>query len=236
MPLFVPPPGYPRVKVVGSFDELVTTPFGNGVNALCWPRALVGDFDEIARKLQVSDEINTLDEARLHALSLSDAGQAARAVLLQDQQMLRACGLDPVLDCIRSGLRPEDDGPVPTHVYSFHADSATAPADTYLCSYNEVSSEGLRNEDAVKRVDVPETRAALLEAFGGEDDEDFLEYLNDNHFDLHYVSLPGAKLFSFGLGNLWRIAIEYPGCPVPPCIHRAPTTQPGQSSRLLLLS
>jgi hypothetical protein len=72
--------------------------------------------------------------------------------------------------------------------------------------------------------------------FGGENNEEFLEFLNDHHFDLHYAPLPQAQPFSFGLGNLWRIAVQYPGCPVPPCIHRAPTTLPSQPSRLLLLS
>ncbi len=41
---------------------------------------------------------------------------------------------------------------------------------------------------------------------------------------------------SFGLGNLWRIAVDYPGSPVPPCIHRAPITRPGRPPRLLLIS
>jgi hypothetical protein len=109
-------------------------------------------------------------------------------------------------------------------------------ADTYLCSYTEAASEGLRNDEAVRHVDIPETRAQLLEEFGGEDDDAFLEFLNGNYYDLHYAPLPHAQPFSFGLGNLWRIAIEYPGSPVPPCIHRAPTTFPGQSPRLLLIS
>ena len=41
---------------------------------------------------------------------------------------------------------------------------------------------------------------------------------------LHYAPLPHARSFSFGKGNLWRIAVDYPGSPVPPCIHRAPAT------------
>jgi hypothetical protein len=46
----------------------------------------------------------------------------------------------------------------------------------------------------------------------------------------------GAQPFSFGLGHVWRIACEHPGSPVPPCIHRAPETAPGQPPRLLLIS
>ena len=45
-----------------------------------------------------------------------------------------------------------------------------------------------------------------------------------------------AEPFSFGLGNLWRIAVEYPDSPVPPCVHRAPATIPGRPPRLLLIS
>jgi len=235
---YTPPPGYNRIKVVASFEELISTPFGNSVNALCWPRELPGDFREIAVLLATDggEEISTVDEARLRALSLSDAGKVARDILLHDQELLRAHDLAPVLDCVRGYVRPSSDDPVPTDVYSFHADSATVQADTYLCTYTGACSEGLRNEEAQRRVDVPETRAALLDLFRGEDNDDFLVFLNENYFDLHYVPLLNAQPFSFGTGNLWRLAIEYPGCPVPPCIHRAPLVAPGQPSRLLLLS
>jgi len=125
---------------------------------------------------------------------------------------------------------------VPTDVYSFHADRATAETDTYLCTYHGPASEGLGNDEAQRRMDIPETRAELLKLFGGEDDDTFREYLNKNCHDLHYVPNSKARLFSFGVGNLWRIAVDYPGSPVPPCIHRAPKTLPGQSPRLLLIS
>jgi hypothetical protein len=234
--LLAQPSDYPRIKVVQSFDELVTTRFMNGINALCWRRTLQGDFAEVAQRLHVSDGITTLDDARLAALPLSAAGRDAVDMLLADQQRLRALGLSPVLDCIQSYPRDDVRGPVPTDVYSFHADSATVPTDTYLCSYTAAASEGLRNEDARRCVDVPSTRAELLEMFGGKDDDAFVEYLNENCFDLHYSAIPEARPFSFGLGNLWRIAVEYPGSPVPPCIHRAPETLPGQPPRLLLIS
>ena len=125
---------------------------------------------------------------------------------------------------------------MPTDVFSFHADSATVEADTYLCTYHGSPSEGLRNDEAQRRVDIPATRAELLKRFGGNDDDAFREYLKENCYDLHYAPIPSARPFSFGLGNLWRIATDYPGCPVPPCIHRAPATLPGESPRLLLIS
>jgi hypothetical protein len=235
-PLYHPPPGYDRVRVVASFQELVTTPFGGGVNALCWPRSLSGDFAEVVGHLAATDDITPLDEAMLRALPLSSAGRAAVATLIEDLERLRAHGLAPVLDCIRRYPRDEEPGAVPTDVYSFHADSATEETDTYLCSYTEAASEGLRNEEAQRYVDQPETRARLLREFGGAEGAEFREYLQDHCYDLHYAPRPGARVFAFGLGHLWRIAVDYPGSPVPPCLHRAPETQPGRPPRLLLIS
>ena len=234
--VFVPPLGYHRIRVVGSFEELVSTPFGNGVNALCWPRTLPGDFGEIVERLGVGAGITTIGDARLTTLALSAEGRTARDILLQDQAWLRAHDLDPVLDCIHGYPDNEEEGLVPTHVQSWHTDSATAEADTWLCTYFGASSEGLRNDEARRRVDVPEIRAELLRLFGGKDDDDFLDYLNERYYDLHHAPLPEARPWSFGVGNLWRLACEYPGSPVPPCIHRAPTTIAGQPPRLLLIS
>ena len=60
--------------------------------------------------------------------------------------------------------------------------------------------------------------------------------LADWFCDLHYVAPPGVEPYSFGTGHLWRVAIDHPGCPVPPCVHRAPLTLPGMAARLLLIS
>ncbi len=226
-----------RVRLVSSFEELATTPLTDGVNALCWPRTLPGDFSEVVALLRTdeADGIITLDEARLLALPLSPAGRTAVEVMLADLKLLRDRNLDPVLNCIHAYPRDHDAGPVATDVFSFHADSAPVPADTWLCTYHGAPSEGLANEDAVRRIDIPETRAALLAEYGGADDEDFAEYLRENCYDLHYAAAPRAKPYSFGLFNLWRIAVDYPNSPVPPCIHRAPATVPGEP-RLLLIS
>ena len=231
------PPGYSRLRVVHSFDELVTTRFTDGVNALCWQRTLLGNFTEVVDHLAANEEdIATLEDDRLKALPLSREGSLAVDTLLQDLHSLRSAGLAPVLDCIHRYPRDEEGGPVPTDVYSFHADSATVETDTYLCSYTEAASEGLRNEEAQRYVDIPAIRAELLKRFGGEDNGEFVEYLKDHCYDLHYAALPLARPFSFGLGNLWRIAVDYPGSPVPPCVHRAPATVPGRPPRLLLIS
>ena len=222
--------------MVNSLHELVTTPFADGVNALCWPRTLPGDFREVVEALGTGEGIISVDESVLHELRLSDAGKLARDTLLADQQSLRAFDLQPSLDCVHGSPREAPEGLFHTDVHSFHVDSATVPADTYLCTYVGACSEGLRPDEARRRVDVPEVRAELLRLYGGEDDEGFIEYLAENFYDLHYAPLPHAQPFSFGVGNLWRIAIASPGCPVPPCVHRAPLTLPGMPARLLLIS
>ena len=233
---FTPPPDYARIKTVSSFHELVTTPFAGGVNALCWPRVLPPHFGEVVEHLGRGEGIVALDDARLAGLRVSAAGRAAIEVLLEDQRLLREHDRDPVLNCIHGYPRDEQAGPVPTDVFSFHADSAPVEADTWLCTYHGPASEGLRNDAAKRRVDIPEIRAELLRLSGCEDDDGFCEYLSENCYDLHYASLPGAQPFSLGLGNLWRIAVKWPGSSVPPCIHRAPKTEPGRPPRLLLIS
>jgi len=233
---FTPPPGYTRIRVVGSFAALVATPFAGDVNAICCPRTLTGDFDEVVARLGTGPGITTIDDARLLALRVSGAGRAAIEILLADQRLLRALGQSPILDCIQGSPRDEDRGAMPTDVASFHVDSATVATDTYLCSYTGLASEGLRNDEARRRVDVPEMRAMLLERFGGEDGSEFLAYLSENFHDLHFAPVPQARPFSFGVGNLWRVAVQYPGSPVPACIHRAPELLPGQPGRLLLIS
>jgi hypothetical protein len=252
MPPFALPSDYPRIKKVGSFDELVSTRFAEGVNALCWERTLAGDFGEVVERLGAGEAITVLDDARLRSLPVTAAGRVAVERLLEDQRRLRAHDLDPVLNCIHGYPREEDPGPVPTDVFSFHVDSATVETDTWLCTYHGPASEGLRNGEARRRVDVPETRAELWREWmkernaergdweqrdqGQEQEQEFREWQGENCYDLHYAPELGAQPFSFGLGNLWRIAVAWPGSPVPPCIHRAPGILGDQPPRLLLIS
>lgn len=225
-----------RVRVVESFEELIATRFEGDVNALCWRRQLAGDFKEIVNCLEADAGITTVTDEALRALNLTAAGATARAVLLADQALLRAHDLAPTLDCIVGYPRDDGAGPVITDVHSFHIDSAPVPADTFLCTYLGAPSEGLPNEMAIRRVDIAETRAILLQAHDGADDAEFAAYLTAHCFDLHYAQLADARPYCFGLGNLWRLAIAYPGNPVLPCIHRAPLTPPGAPARLLLIS
>jgi hypothetical protein len=236
MAAYIPPPGYTRIRTVSSFAELVAAPFAEGVNALCWPRSLPGDFGGIVAQLGDGEGVGPLDETRLNALALNGAGRTARDFLLADLSLLRAHGLAPELNCIHRYARDDEDATVPTDVHSFHVDSAPIEAATWLCTYHGPASEGCRNEDALRRIDVPATRAALLREHGGADGAGFREFLREQHYDLHYAPLPHARPFSFGLGHLWRIAADWPGSAVPPCIHRAPPAVPGQPPRLLLIS
>lgn len=236
---FIPPADYDRIRVVNSFDELVTCAFGPKVNAICWPRALNGNFDELAACFSGKKEIISLDEELLDSLrpNLSAQGRAAADALIEDQCLLRAHGLSPSIECVPRYLRDEMSEVVPTDVYSFHADRAPVATDTYLCSYNEAATEGLRNDAAQRLIDLPSIRAELLKLFRQEEEgDDFEAYLSENCYDLHYRASVDAAPFSFGIGNLWRIAVEYPGCPAPPCLHRAPETVSGRPPRLLLIS
>jgi hypothetical protein len=195
-----------------------------------------GDFGAIVAQAGREEEIMELDEAWLAALRVDARGRRAIDTLVDDLRRLRALGLEPALNCIHAYRRDDPGELVPTDVFSFHADSAPVPADTWLCTYHGRPSEGLRNEEARRRVDDPATRAELLRRFGGADDASFREWLREHCYDLHYAPLPHGEPFSFGVGHLWRIAVEHPASPVPPCIHRAPAPRPGDPPRLLLIS
>jgi len=229
------PRAHPCVKYVHSFEELLSTPFADGVNALCWERKLPGDFGEVVTHLTGGEGIKRLDATRLRRLSVGPAGQLAVAAMLEDLRLLQQHGLAPELNCITAYPHDEEPGPVATDVFSFHADSAPIEASTWLCTYHGTPSDGLGNDEAVRKIDVPGIRAELLHLFGGSEGDDFNEFLRENCFDLHYAPLPAARPWSFGTGHLWRIACDWPGSPVPPCIHRAPATEPGKP-RLLLIS
>jgi hypothetical protein len=224
-----------RRATVDSFAELVGRPLANGINALCWPRTLAGDFGEVARLLAPVVGVVTVDADMLQALSLSPAGRIAADVMLDDLRRLDALGRDPVLNCIASYPRDDRGLPIATDVMSFHADRAPVEVDTWLCTYWGKSSDILDNDSARRRIDEPAIRAALLQEYGDDDDDGFAEFIREGSFDLHYGALDDVAPFACGVGNLWRMAVAWPGCPVPPCIHRAPQTMPGDEPRLLLI-
>jgi len=223
------------VKVVGSFKELTTESFSNGINAVCWPRVLDGDFGEVINRIGDGNGVRALEEDFLRSLDVSDSGKIAVDIMLNDRRCLEDLGFDPLLNCIYGYPEDESHKVVATDVFSFHADSAPVEAETWLCTYYGSSSEGLRNQEAIRRIDIPSIRAELLKVYGAQDDDEFCRYLTENCYDLHYAALPNAVPYVFGVGNLWKIAVEYPGSPVRPCIHRAPRPAVGDPSRLLLI-
>ncbi len=227
--------GSPRVRQVQSFEELRSTCFADGVNALCWERTMPGDYAEVIAKLGPGEGIVVLEDERIRSLDLTPAGQLAAEAMLADQKLLRDHDLVPSLNCVYDCVRGFDAGTVPTDVTSFHVDSAPVEVDTWLCTYHGASSEGLRNEDALLKVEIPEIRAALHKEYGGADDAGFAEFLHEHSYDSHYAPKPGATPYPFGTFALWRIATRWPDSPVPPCIHRAPENHP-DSPRLLLIS
>ena len=77
--------GPARVRQVGSFTELLATPFAGDVNALCWERTLPGDYAEVIARLGAGNGIVPLDDERLQTLNLSPAGQLAAEALLASQ-------------------------------------------------------------------------------------------------------------------------------------------------------
>ena len=226
-------PAQDQVRLVANFEDLVSTPFIGKVNAICWTRALTGNFSEVVTKVALSGNITTVEEEELRELQLSEQGQLAREILLNDLKVLKAHGASPSLNVIKYYDRDDSYPFFPTDVYSFHVDRSPIPTDTFLCTYHGESSEILPNTQGTKKVLIPEIRDELKKLYHGED-EGFEAFLREHFFDLHYQAKPDARPISLGLGHLWRLAVDHPGSQVPPCLHRAPKEKPGQN-RLLLI-
>lgn len=235
MPMFVPPPGDPRVRYVESVEALLAAQFEGACSAICLRRSPDGDFEEVLRSCDPGEPSAPVDLASLAHSELSPAGQAATAFLQRDLQLLAEAGHAPSLECVRSYAR-DRDGLLATDVYSFHVDRAPVPAVTFLCTYAGQPSEGLFPDEAERMVDDPKIRARALALFGGPDGPAFCAFLGEQHYDLHYRPAPGARPFSFGRGNLWKLAVQYPDAPVPALIHRAPAPEPEPRARLILIS
>ena len=222
-----------QIHCVTNFQDLVSTPFHGEINAICWTRKLTGDFSEIANKIELNDNIATLDQDELFELQLSEQGQLARDILLNDLKVLKAHGASPILNLIKYYERDDTYPFFPTDVYSFHVDRSPVPTDTFLCTYYGESSELLPNSQATQKVLVPEIRDELKKIYCGAD-EGFESFLSEHFFDLHYLPKPETQPISLGLGHLWRLAVDHPESQVLPCLHRAPKEKNGQN-RLLLI-
>ena len=222
-----------HVHCVTNFNDLAAAPFDGEINAVCWARNLTGDFSEIVNKVALSGNITEVGPEELLELQLSEQGQLARAILLNDLKILTAHGASPVLNVIKYYDRDDDLPFFSTDVYSFHVDRSPLPTDTFLCTYHGASSEILPNSQGQKKVLIPEIRDELKKLYHGTD-EGFEPFLKEHFFDLHYQAIPNARPISLGLGHLWRLAVDHPGSQVPACIHRAPKEKPGEN-RLLLI-
>jgi len=222
-----------NVQVVNNFQDLINTSFFKEMNAICWERKLEGDFLEIVNKINSKENMLVIEQSDLLALQLTEAGQVARDIILQDMNLLQAHGASPILNLIKYYERDEDNCFFPTDVYSFHVDRSPIPSDTFLCTYIGDASEILPNAQAEQKILVPEIRNALKKQFEGKE-EDFENYLSEHFYDLHYQAKANTKIISLGKGHLWRLATDYPDSPAWPCIHRAPIEKNGQA-RLLLI-
>jgi hypothetical protein len=223
----------PHIQYVANFQDLVSTPFHGDMNAICWNRSLSGDFSEIVHKIKLNENIVTLDEEELLDLDLTEQGQIARAIILNDLKLLKAHGAAPILNVIKCYERDDAHPFFPTDVYSFHADRSPVPTDTFLCTYYGEPSDILPNSQAIQKVLVPEIRDQLKKMYGGPE-EGFESFLTEHFFDLHYMPKPGAQPINLGPGHLWRLAVDHPESNVLPCLHRAPKEKNGQN-RLLLI-
>jgi len=225
--------GKNQIHGVANFNDFVSTPFQREINAMYWSRNVIGDFAEIIKKAETQENITVLDEEELLQLELSEQGQLARDIILNDLELLKEYGASPTLNIIKYYERDEEHPFFPTDVYSFHVDRSPIPTNTILCTYYGASSDILPNSQAEQKIRVPEIREELKKQFKGTDEE-FETYLIDNFFDLHYQAKPDAQIINLGIGNLWRLAVDHPDNPVLPCIHRAPKEKTGES-RLLLI-
>lgn len=222
-----------QIHYVTNFQDLVSTPFNGKFNAICWTRNLTGDFSEIVKKVTLNGNIAAIEQKELRELQLSEQGQLAREILLNDLKVLKAHGASPILNVINCYDRDDTYPFFPTDVYSFHVDRSPIPTDTFLCTYYGESSEILPNSQAKKKVLIPEIRDELKKLYHGPD-EGFESFLSEHFFDLHYQAEPDARPIRLGPGHLWRLAVDHPESQVPPCIHRAPKEKSGQT-RLLMI-
>lgn len=220
-----------QILRVKHFQDLVSTPLQGENNAICWTRDLLGDFEEIVNKVELDENITIVSEEDLLELTLSQQGQLAREILLNDLRLLTAHGAAPVLNVIKNYDRDDDFPFFPTDVYSYHVDRSPIPSDTILCTYYGNPSEIMPNSEVTQKVLIPEIRAELKKLYDGTE-EDFEDFLIENFFDLHYQAKPEAQAISLGIGHIWRLAIDHPESKVLPCVHRAPVEK---TKRLLLI-
>jgi hypothetical protein len=227
------PSAVKNISFVSTFPDLVATDFRGRINALCWDRALKGDYQEIVQKLKLQDNLMIVQREDLMGLDLTEDGQMARSVILNDLKLLEEQGASPILNLIDHYESDDSVAGFPTDVYSFHIDRSPVPTDTYLCTYYGDVSELVSSDQVIQKIMVPELREQLKKLYQGPP-EGFEDFLTENFFDLHYAPLPGAEIYQMQCGQLWKLAVDHPTSAVKPCVHRAPRERSGLR-RLLLI-
>ena len=222
-----------QIRTVATFSELVQTEFKGKQNALCWYRNLEGDFKEIVRQLQLKEDITEVSPEDLLALQLSEMGNKARAIILEDLRVLTDFGASPSLNLLKCYERDDAFDFIATDVYSYHVDRSPIATDTFLCTYHGAASDIIANDQAEQKILIPEIRNKLKALHQGPEEE-FESFLKEYFFDLHYQAKPFAQAVNLGVGHLWRLAVDHPKQQVLPCIHRAPIENDGEY-RLLLI-
>ena len=222
-----------EIGVVATFSELVNTDFEGVMNAICWERNLVGNFEEIASQLQIKENITEVSTEDLLRLNLSKEGNLAREIILNDLRLLTDFGASPSLNLLKNYERDDEFDFISTDVYSFHVDRSPIATNTFLCTYFGAASDILPNNKATQKILIPEIREKLKALHNGTEDE-FNVFLAEYFFDLHYEPKPDAKPINLGIGNLWKLAVDSPEQKILPCIHRAPKENDGEL-RLLLI-
>lgn len=221
-----------QVGEVASFSELVTTRFQGNMNALCWHRNLDGDFKEIVTQLLLKENITEVTPKELLTLQLSENGNIARQIILNDLKLLTDFGASPSLNLLKHYERDEEFDFISTDVYSWHVDRSPVSTDTFLCTYYGTASDIIPNDKVIQKILIPEVREKLKELYNGPESE-FEDFLKEYYFDLHYQANSNTEPVSLGLGNLWRLAVDHPEQKVLPCVHRAPVEK--GEYRLLLI-
>lgn len=222
-----------QVVVVDNFHDLVGHHFSGENNAVCWQRNLTANFEELVSKLTLDDDITEVSMDDLLCLSLSESGNNAREIVINDFKLLKDFGALPSLNLLKCYERDTEFDFISTDVYSYHVDRSPLATDTFLCTYFGAASDIIANKDSVQKIKIPEIRQQLQELHDGPE-ADFEHFLTENYFDLHYQALPGAQPINLGNGHLWRLAVDHPNQAVLPCVHRAPVENKGQL-RLLLI-
>lgn len=222
-----------QIGVVSTFSDLVNTHFHGAMNAMCWHRNLVGDFKEIVSKLQLKENVTEVSIKDLLELQLSENGNIAREIILNDLQLLTDFGASPSLNLLKSYERDDELDFISTDVYSYHVDRSPIGTDTFLCTYHGAASDIIPNHQVEQKILIPDIREKLKELHDGPEAE-FETFLKDYFFDLHYQPKLNAEPVNLGLGYLWRLAVDHPEQKVLPCVHRAPVENDGEY-RLLLI-